>query len=228
MIRLTDRDVRLLRDLTLSHLLSRDQAISLGYFGSVTRANTRLRGLRSLGLVRALETPFMGQLLYAATPKAAGLVGERVAPLAASRTGSPRFVRHALFVTNVRVALLRKGASAWRFEQQSRHEFSHGGKRWEARPDGLALTESGPVAVEADLGHVDPKKFKEKLRAYEAFALSGECARLWGRETFTLLTVTTGPLRAKRLGRLLPEPRGFRHVCRPHDQMGVPLPGAWS
>lgn len=228
MIRLTERDSRLLRDLVLSHLLSRDQVIELGYFGSVTRANTRLRGLRKLKLVKALDTPFMGQALYAAVPGAAEVVGERLAPLAASRSGSPRFVRHALFATNIRIALLRKGAASWRFEQQCRHSFRHGGREWQVRPDGLALAPTGPVAIEADLGNVDPAKFREKLRGYEALALSGECGHAWGRDTFSLLVVTTSPARASRLARLLPDPRGFSYACRPHDQLGVPLPGAWS
>ena len=229
MIRLTERDVRLLRDLVLSHCLTRaTKTIALGYFGSVTRANARLRGLRELGLAKALDTPFLGQFLYAATPRAADAVGERLAPLAAARVGSPRFVRHALCVTNVRIALMAKGAGGWRFEQQCRHAFRHVGRDWEVRPDGLALTATGPVAVEADLGHVAPAKFREKLRAYEAFALSGECRPAWGHGSFTLLVVTTGPLRAARLARLLPDPRGFRLACRPHDQLGVPFPGAWS
>lgn len=228
MIRLTDRDVRLVRDLVLSHCLSRDQLIALEYFSSVTRANTRLRGLRELGLVRAIDTPFFSQAIYAATAKAADMAGERLAQLAASRTGSPRFLQHALCVTNLRIALLGKGATAWRFEQQCRHAFRHGGRALEVRPDGLALTPDGPVAVEADLGHVTPAKFREKLRAYEAFALSGECASAWGQQTFTLLVVTSGPLRARRLARLLLDPKGFRLACRPHDQLGVPFPGAWS
>lgn len=228
MIRPTERDARLLRDLVLSHVLSRDQAIALGYFGSVTRANARLRGLRELGLVRALDTPFFAQGLYAATPKASGLVGERLAPLAASRTGSPRFLQHALCVTNVRVAMLGRGATGWRFEQQLRAAFRSGGKDLEVRPDGMAVDAGRLVAVEADLGHVAPAKFREKLRAYEAFALSGECCRAWGQDAFTLLVVTTGPLRAARLARLLPAPRGFRLACRPHDALGIGFPGAWS
>lgn len=226
-MRLTERDVRLLRDLSLSHVLSRDQTISLGYFGSVTRANTRLRGLREMRLVRALDTPFFSQSLYAVLPKASEVVGERLAPLTAARTGSPRFLQHALCVTNARVALLAKGATSWRFEQQARAAFRYGGRDHEVRPDGLALVEGRPVAVEADLGHVAPAKFREKLRSYDAFALSGEC-RLWGDKSFTLLVVTTGKLRAARLSRLLPDNPGFAFACRPHDQLGIPFPGAWS
>lgn len=226
-MRLTERDVRLLRDLSLSHVLSRDQTIALGYFGSVTRANTRLRGLRSLGLVRALDTPFFAQSLYSVLPRASGVVGERLAALTAARTGSPRFLQHALAVTNCRIALLAKGAEGWRFEQQARSAFRCGVREHEVRPDGLALVGGRPVAVEADLGHVSPAKFLEKLRSYEAFALSGAC-RAWGDSSFTLLVVTTGRLRAARLSRLLPPDPGFAFACKPHDVLGIPFPGAWS
>lgn len=225
-MRITERDVRLLRDLALSHVLARDQTIALGYFGSVTRANARLKGLRDLGLATALDTPFFAQTLYAALPRSAEVVGERVAPLAAARTGSPRFLQHALAVTNVRLMLLGKGATGWRFEPQLRAGFRHGGKDHEVRPDGLAALGGWPVAVEVDLGHVAPAKFLAKLRAYEAFAISGECRR-WGSDTFSLLVVTTGRLRAARLSRLL-DPSGFSFRCEPHDALGVPFPGAWS
>jgi hypothetical protein len=227
-IRLTERDARLLRDLALSHVLSRDQTIALGYFGSVTRANTRLRGLCGLGLAKALDTPFFGQRLYAATPRAAEVVGDRLAPLAAARAGSPRFLRHALAVTNVRIALAARGATGWRFELQCRRAFRHGGRDWEVRPDGLALQNGAPVAVETDLGHVAPAKFREKLLGYAAFARSGECRLAWGHPDFTLLVVTTGPLRAARLARLLPDNPGFAFSCKPHDRLGIPFPGNWS
>lgn len=225
---LTERDVRLLRDLSLSHVLSRDQVIELGYFGSVTRANTRLRELRGLGLLRQLDTPFFSQSLYAVTSRASEVVGERLYALTATRTGSPRFLQHALCVTNVRISLLKRGAEHWRFEQQVSTAFRFGGRGFEVRPDGLALTPGALVAVEADLGHVAPEKFRQKLKGYEAFVSSGECLSAWGLPTFSLLVVTTGPLRAKRLSRLLPSPCGFEFICKPSDRLGIPFAGAWS
>lgn len=227
-MRLTDRDVRLLRDLVLSHAMCRDQVIELGYFGSVARTNTRLRELRGCGLAKAIETPFLGQAVYAAGPKSPEVVGERLAGLAASRNGTPRFLRHAISVTNVRIAMMAKGAKAWRFEQQARAQFRHGGRDWEVRPDGIAVRSGGAVAVEVDLGHVDPAKFRDKLLSYDAFAASGGCPQHWGSETFSLVVVTTGPLRAARLARQLPDNCGFAFACKPADQIGVRFPGAWS
>lgn len=227
-MRLTARDQRLAKDIALSHVLSRDQILALGYFTSVTRANTRLRELRAEGIVRCIETPFFAQSLYSVGSNAEILLGDRIARIVAGRTGSPRFIQHALCITNVRLALLSKGASGWRFEQQIRCQFRHGGKDWEVRPDGLAVFPSGLFAVEVDLGHVAPSKFEEKLKAFDAFVTSGECSRHWKQPTFTLLTVTTGQLRASRLTSLVPKNCSFRFECRPFEKLGISYAGAWS
>jgi len=226
-MQLTPRDVRLLRDLTLSHVLSRDQMIELGYFNSVTRVNTRLRALKNLGMVRQLETPFFTQSLYAVLPAAAEIVGSRLAPLASSRTGSPRFLQHALMTTNCRLVLLKQGAGSWLFEQQLTHAFKAQGKTYEVRPDGMVIEGASRIAVEVDLGHVAPSKFLEKLRAFEVFVTSGECERRWHTPSFTLLVLTTGKRRAATLSRLLATP-SFTFVCRPFSELGIPSVGAWS
>ncbi|MHB8636065.1 MAG: replication-relaxation family protein [Fimbriimonadaceae bacterium] len=224
----TDRDRRLLRDMALSHALSRDQIIDLGYFSSVTRANSRLRELRKAGLIRVLETPFFGQFLYAATPKAQDFVGERIGRLIASRSGSPRFLQHALAVTSVRSTLLARGACDWRFEQQLRTGFCFLGRDWEVRPDGLVFIKDQPTVLEVDLGHVAPSKFADKLRSYDAFIASGECRPRWRFESFSVLTITTGPIRAKRLTHLVPNQSRFPFTCLTFERLGVRSVGAWS
>lgn len=222
-MRLTSRDVSLIRDLGLSHVVSRDQLLALGYFGSVTRANTRLRGLVQERFVTRLTTVFYGQSLYSAGPLAEEVVGERIGPLLASRSGSPRFIQHALTTNNVRIKLIEKGAKAWRFEQQVHREV--GGHT--LKPDGLALTTSTPLFVEVDLGHVAPQKFKEKLTTYQALSRGDLCKSLYGFEGFRLLTATTGPRRARHLRSLLPSP-GFDYLVQTFDELGVPSVGGWS
>ena len=227
-MRLTLRDNRLIRDMALSHVLSRDQVIELRYFSSVTRANTRLRELRSLGLVRRIETPFFGQALYSVGPKAKEVLGERIGPIVAGRTGSPRFLKHSISVTDVRIALIDRGGTAWRFEQQLRSSFEYLGRTYEVRPDGMAIGSSGPIALEVDLGHVAPAKFKAKLDAFDAFVRSGEALRQWRHESFKLLTITTGPLRASRLKRLVSRDCPYEFACMTFDQLGLPKVGSWS
>lgn len=220
---ITRRDVALIRDLTLSHILSRDQILDLGYFGSVTRANTRLRGLVALELVKRLSTPFFGQGLYIATKRSAELVGENISPLLKSRFDSPRFVQHALAVTNCRVALTGKSGGEWRFEQQLWRKLD----RHEVRPDGLILA-SLPTFVEVDMGHVSAAKFKAKLAGYRAIADSATCQTLYGFPSFRLLTITSGPLRARHLRNLLSGDTGFDYRVQTFADLGVAPITAWS
>jgi hypothetical protein len=207
--------------------MSRDQLISLGYFTSVTRANTRLRELRCEGFIRRLETPFFGQSLYMARWKAADITGNPVRSLLKNRSQSPRFLQHALAVTNLRIKLTQGQNTSWRFEQQLWTTFDYAGRSYEVRPDGLALV-TEPTVVEVDLGHVSPKKFAEKLKAYDAFTRSGMCRKAWQFQTFTLLVVTTGKRRASSLRSLLPESAPFAISASTLSELGLPLIGSWS
>ncbi len=224
---LTLKDISLVRDIGLSHLLSRDQIIRLGYFTSVTRANTRLRELASLDLVKRLDTPFLGQSLYMAGENAHELVGENIARLLEKRKGSPRFVQHALSVTNVRIAVIAQGAKEWRFEQQLWRIIA-GSTPTEIRPDGLLHTSKLPMFIEVDLGHVSPTKFAEKLKSYDLLNFSDTCTKLYGFDAFRLLTVTTGPLRARHLRKLQPSSSKFEHLVQTFEDLGIPKIGCWS
>lgn len=225
-MRVTKRDIRLLRDLALSHVLSRDQFLHLGYFNSITRVNTRLRELGSLGMVRRLESPFFGQGLYIASKQAAEVVGERISSLIDGRTSSPRFVQHAMSVTNVRIALQRKSRAEWRFEQQLWRKI-RGSKNIEVRPDGLLMA-SLPIFIEVDMGHVSAPRFKEKLCSYQELSTSGQCQSLYGFSQFRVLTVTTGQLRARHLRRLQPSHAGFELLVQTFEEVGAIPITPWS
>jgi len=225
-VRVTKRDIMLLRELALSHVLCRDHFLELGYFNSITRANTRLRELKRLELLRRLETPFFGQSLYMATKRAAEVVDARISSLIAGRTSSPRFVQHALSVTNVRIALQRKSSAAWRFEQQLWRKIQ-GSKGLELRPDGLLMA-SLPIFVEVDMGRASAPRFKEKLTGYQALARSGQCQSLYGFSQFRVLVVTTGPLRSRHLRRLQPSDAGFELLVQTFDEVGATPITPWS
>ncbi len=225
-MRVTARDVKLVGDLALSHILSRDQILELGYFSSICRLNTRLKELSAIQLVRKLETPFFSQSLYMAGHLASEIVSVQVSKLLESRSNSPRFVRHALSVSSVRIALCRKGGD-WRFEQQLWRQLE-AKKPIEIRPDGLILATSLPVFVEVDLGHVNPSKFKEKLQGYKALAESGNCHDLYGFSSFRLLTVTTGTLRSRHLRKTLPTNPGFEFLCQTFEEIGARAIPNWS
>ncbi|MBS1701418.1 MAG: replication-relaxation family protein [Armatimonadetes bacterium] len=223
---MTERDIRLIRDIALSHLLSRDQIIALGYFSSITRANTRLRELATKKLIRRMDTPFFVQSLYMAGPLAHELLETRVAKLLESRTDSPRFVRHALAVTNARIALTQKGGE-WRFEQQLWRTLP-GKTSQTLRPDGLVITSTIPIFIEVDMGNVSIPKFKEKLSGYAALAHPEICQSLYGFSEFRLLTVTTGTLRSRNLRSVMPQRSGFAMLCQTFEEIGASLIPNWS
>lgn len=225
---LTERDRKLVFEIAMSHVLSRDQILSLGFFSSVTRVNTRLRVLRELGLVRVLETPYFNGSLYVPGVNAPEVLGVKSAALLKNRQPSPRFLRHALMVTNVRLSLLAKGAIDWRFEPMLWRTFESGGRKLEVRPDGMAVTRKGALIVECDLGHVPSQKLAAKLASYHEFHRSGQCKPLYGYDNFNLLIVTTGANRAARLLELAP--RGCSHglVVKTFEELGASMVGGWS
>ncbi len=226
-MKITERDLKVVRDIALSHALTRDQIIELGYFASVTRANTRLRGLVERGLVKRIDTAFYGQSIYAATRRAGPFVGTRISALIEKRVGSPRFLQHALAVTNVRIALAAKGGSSWRFEQQARATFELGARVLEVRPDGLAVKSDEVLAVEVDLGHVPSAKFKQKLTAYDHFMATGSQAHHWKTQRVAVLVVTTSLTRAANLRRLARDLR-IPIVFRTFESLNLPTPESWS
>lgn len=227
-MRLTSRDERLIRDIALSHVLSRDQIIALGYFNSVTRANTRLRELIRCKYIAKLATPYFGQHLYGAGSQAAPVAGERIARLLSGRRPTPRFVQHALAVTASRIALDSKGYRDWRFEAQLRHEFLWCGEMREIRPDGMARFDGLPTLIEVDLGHVTPLKFARKLKTYEAFALSGELLEVWGDTSLSILVLSCGRLRCSRLKRFIPTDSPVAFQIATFDDLGISVAGGWS
>ncbi|HVT12579.1 MAG TPA: replication-relaxation family protein [Fimbriimonadaceae bacterium] len=218
---LQPRDEALVAEVFLHRVMSRDQAIGLGFFGSVTRANTRLLTLTRAGLLKRVErAPEMGgQFLYRA--------GEASAPLLARRLDadqssvrrllvppSPLCLTHMLRVLDLRLAFVRAAARGefqivrWLPELLCRHEFETKSPRgiWQRnilKPDGyIELQGWGGVScifVEVDLGHVSSARFAEKLAAYRTYLETGIFQEAYGRETFAVLVVTTGPRRLEHL-----------------------------
>jgi hypothetical protein len=227
-VKLTARDHALVTDLALSHVLSRDQILALGYFNSVTRANTRLRLLRAHGFVASLETPFFHQSLYMAGSNTADVCGDWLASVLRGRSATPRFLQHALAVTNVRLSLLNRRALEWRFELPSRCECAYGGKTFQVRPDGIAVSTAGLTLIEVDCGHVAPFKFREKLLGFEAMLNSGRANAHWRASSFKVLTVTTGALRAKHLRALVPPNCSYDFRCETFSSLGITCPSGWS
>lgn len=223
MTRLTQRDLQVMEDVAKSHALLRGHLLKLGYFTSVTRLNTRMRELVGLGLVRRLETPFFNESLYIVSPKWGELLSPELAGLIKSRPASPRFLRHCLAVSDMRIALTKRSGGKWLFE----HELWRTVDGNQVRPDG-AIVGKSLVLIEVDLGNVSLPKFKQKLFGYQTLASSGQCQRLYGHKDFRLLVVTSGKRRARHLSRLLPSNPGFGYLVETFESLGVALTPSWS
>ncbi len=226
-MRLTPRDIRIVKEAVLSHVLSRDQFVGLGYFGSESRCTDRLRALCNESYLRVLETPFFGQYLYVPGTRAKEIVGDRLVALITGRSPSPRHVQHSLAVTDVRQVLAAASATKWRFEAQLHQSFSWLGQTYEVRPDGFVERNEIPTFLEVDLGHKGLPAFTETLRAYAALLKSGAFRETYGRESFTLLTVTTC---ASRKTRMIEAAKsiGVPFTCLLFEELGIRTPGGWS
>ena len=225
-MKLTDRDIRLLKDMALSHALTRDQLIRLGYFTSVSRCNRTLRRLLDGGLIRPVKTPFRFQGIYSVKAQASDFVGERIGQILSGRQPTPRFLQHALAITETRIALLTSGGTGWRFELQLRHEFSWAGRKYEVRPDGMIFLDGNPVLLEIDLGNAPAKKIMEKLKAYGAYRESGLLKSTYGSDSVRVVVVTTGNVRRQRLATL--DSKGSTIEFTTFSVLNVEMPGGWS
>lgn len=223
---LTDRDLRLIRDVCLSHVMSRDQILALGYFTSVSRANRRLSALASAHYLKILQLPFKLQRLYVSGTKSPNVVGPRIASVIRGREGTPRFLQHSLAVTEIRIANLDID-SEWRFEVQVRDQFRFGPRIVEVRPDGAILSDSSVQFVEADLGNVSTAKFAAKIGGYSRYLKSDRYWSSYGDRASSVLIVTTGSRRMQHLHAILPN----RETCfeiRTFEEIGAAAVGGWS
>lgn len=200
-----ERDRHLLRELSVMRVIDREQAKTVAGFGSTTRANVRLLLLTRAGMLRRffLGTSAGGKkALYALSAKGAQLV-------AMPKRGPRRrkdeslatdfFVQHQLIVNEIYCRLkcgtLPAGVTFGRWI--TFHQPLTSGLR--LVPDGYVelVTPAGIVAMflEVDLGNESLTVWKEKVRNYVQFALSGECGRLFGQDRFRVLVLANSERR---------------------------------
>jgi hypothetical protein len=218
-LKLTARDLELLHDIALSHVLSRDQVIRIGYFTSISRANRRLTALTEEGYLRIYDSPFVGQRIYWIGRQAIPYLSVDVQKLVGGRVGSPRFLRHSLAVTEVRIALLERGATGWRYESELWRRFEVQGISYEVRPDGSVRNGQISTFIEVDMGNVSPSKFGAKIDAYKAIQRGSNVK-------FNLLIVA--PTKARLNTLLKGDAKALDILNSTFDELGIKLPGAWS
>lgn len=201
-----ERDRHLLQELAVMRVIDREQAKTVAGFGSTTRANVRLLRLTRAGLLRRFFLGTTGggrKALYGLGAKGAQLVG---VPQRGPRRRNDEtlatdfFVQHQLTVNQIYCALKygvipTSGVSFSRW--LAFHQPVAPGLR--LIPDGyLELeTPSGILAafLEVDLGHESLTVWKEKVRKYLQFALSGEYERRFHESHFRVLVLANSERR---------------------------------
>lgn len=225
-MRLTERDLKVIKDIALSHTLSRDSLIRLGYFSSISRCNRRMADLCLAEFVAVHSTPFHGQHLYVAGRRASSVVGDRIAALLSGRQPTPRYLQHSMAVTETRLVLTAQLGGVWRFEQQVWDDVTWGGLQHQVRPDGVLLKPESVTFVEVDLGHVSPARFGQKLGGYRAYLVSGRFSEVYGAPTFALCVVTTTARRVRALREV--SSASFATNVQTFESLGIRLVGGWS
>lgn len=204
-----DRDRHLLKEVSLMRVIDREQAKLVAGFGSTTRVNARLLKLTRAGLLRRF---FLGTVaggakaLYCLSAKGAQAIESPVRGLQ-RRTNEmlvgDLFVQHQLAITDLYCTLkyqtLPEGVVF---------------RRWIAIsapitpslrliPDGYfelgTPTETIAAFIEVDFGSESLKVWKEKVRNYLTYALSGDCERQFGLRRFRVAVVASSARRLESL-----------------------------
>jgi hypothetical protein len=187
-------------------VIDREQAKIVAGFGSTTRANVRLLALARTGLLRRFFLGTSGggkKALYALSAKGAQLVD---VPARGPRRRKDEslatdiFVQHQLIVNQVYCALKYAptpvaGVAFHRWI--AFHQPLTSALR--LIPDGyVELTTPGGIVamfLEVDLGNESLTVWKEKIRNYLQFALSGECEPKFGQRRFRVLVLVNSERR---------------------------------
>ncbi len=210
---LQERDQRLFRELATMRVIDREQAKTVAHFGSTTRANARLLALMRAGLLRrfTLGTTAGGKkALYALSAKSAALIGvpnrgprrSQDEPLVADF-----FIQHQL-VINETYCTLKFGAlpsgvifGSWRaFYEPLAPDLR-------LIPDGYVELQTPPGTVaaflEVDLGNETMTVWKEKVRNYLQFALSGDSERMFKQSRFRVLVIVNSERRLRSIEKVI-------------------------
>lgn len=200
-----DRDRRLLSELAVMRVVDREQARIASGFNSTTRVNTRLLALSRAGLLRRFFWGPAGvgrKLLYALSVRGAEQVGVSVrGPRRRNNEVlvADYFISHQLSINQLYCAL-KYGALPRPISFERWISFPEPlAERVRLIPDGYVelKTPAGIMAafLEVDLGHERGAVWKEKLKKYLEFAVSGNFERLFGPKQFRVLVVTNSERR---------------------------------
>lgn len=230
------RDRQFLSDLSSLRAIDREQAKIVAGFGSTTRANTRLLKLTRAGLLRRF---FLGsgggrKALYSLSEKGAALAGVPFRGIHRTQNAvlvADFFIEHQLALNAVLLALKHGKAPAEGIVFRRWMTFSEPiAREVPLIPDGyVEFATPGGIAglfLEIDLGNEILRVWREKVRKYVAFAVSGAFGRTFGQERFRVLVVGNSPRRVESLRKVVAEAteRIFRFATLDEARTGSFLP----
>jgi hypothetical protein len=199
---LQQRDLVLLKTLALLRIVDREQARMICGFGSLTRVNARLLKLRRAGLLKRfffVSAEGGKRAIYCLTNRSAILIGSphnAIQRPADSFLLGDKFVAHQLALNQVYCACLLKeplpdgiAVRSWRTFRKPLSP-SHS-----LIPDAYfeihSIESVRPMFLEVDLGTEGLTVWNKKIEQYVRFAASGEFARLFHSNRFSVLVVAT-------------------------------------
>lgn len=205
---LQDRDLHLLRELSVMRVIDREHAKVVAGFGSTTRANARLLALTRSGFLRRFFWGSVGgarKALYALSSRGAEVVGlpdrgprrSRGQILAADFFSAHQLRVNDLYCT-LKYRIVPRDVKFLRW--LSFHEPIEGTA---LIPDGYGEVEiqgrSLAFFFEVDFGTENRKVWQRKVQSYLSYAASGRFARQFGQPQFRTLTVVDSESRLTSL-----------------------------
>jgi hypothetical protein len=207
------RDLALLKEIAQLQVIDREQARTIGAFGSQTRLNYRLAALRSLGLLKQFFVglgPGTKKAVFCLTRKGAQVARvpyHRTRIASGSVLGFDPFLIHRIAIADIYVSVIHKPvpegavAGAWQFFEKPLTPNTH------LIPDGYFELETAGAPrgmfIEMDMGTETAKVWRKKVSEYLAFAVSGEFQKKFGPPQFRVLVVATSARRLLNLSRVI-------------------------
>lgn len=207
---LQQRDLVLLKALSLLRIVDREQARMICGFGSLTRVNARLLKLRRAGLLKRfffVSAEGGKRAIYSLTKRSAILIGSKLneihRPTDSFLLGD-KFVAHQLALNEVYCACLfrepRPDGITVRRWRTFRKPLS---PSYSLVPDAYfeihSVDSVRPMFLEVDLGTEGLTVWNKKIEQYLSFATSGEFARLFHSNRFSVLVVAASEGRLQSL-----------------------------
>lgn len=193
---LTDRDRQLCAEIRRFGLLTRDQAMRLGFFHSATRAKERLKKLTDARLLVSRPHAILDRgvrFVYLPGP-------ELIEHPSRLKHASPITVNHQLGLVEARIAFERVSrVTRWASDKEL------AGLKLGVIPDAYVEcavdTSSIGAFLEYDRGTETNARVVTKVRGYLDLALSGRFEKTFARKFFRLMLVTDSPRRLQTLSR---------------------------